>query len=95
VSAEPVRAPRANAIAERFVGSVRRELLNRILVTNQRHATAVLTEYTEHYTATGRTAPSARPLPSDHSPSGRRARQSPSDGGDRLSGLLHEYQQVA
>ena len=34
----PVRAPRSDAIAERFVGSVRRELLDRLLVTNQRHA---------------------------------------------------------
>ncbi len=41
----PVRAPRANAICERFVGSVRRELLDRILIVNAAHARTALGEY--------------------------------------------------
>jgi hypothetical protein len=45
----PVRAPRANAIAERFVGSIRRELFDRILVINQRHAREALSEYEDHF----------------------------------------------
>jgi transposase InsO family protein len=45
----PVRAPRANAIAERFVGTVRRELLDRLLV-NRRHAAVVLQEFERRYT---------------------------------------------
>ena len=45
----PVRAPRANAIAERWVGTVRRELLDRILIINRRHLTAVLAEYVAHF----------------------------------------------
>jgi putative transposase len=45
----PVRAPRANAIAERWVGTARRELLDRILIVNRRHLMAVLTEYVAHF----------------------------------------------
>ena len=91
----PVRAPRANAIAERFVETIRRELLDRLLIINQRHAAAVLREFERHYNdhrphrTLGQAAP-LRPLPR-HTPTAvdtvRRH--------DRLGGLIHEYQHVA
>jgi transposase InsO family protein len=91
----PVRAPRANAIAERFVGSIRRELLDRTLIINHRHAATVLAEYQHHYNshrphrALDQAAP-LRPLPqpTTNDPNTVQRR-------DRLGGLLHEYQQVA
>ena len=43
----PVRAPRANAIAERFIGTLRRECLDHFLITGPRHLAAVLEEYVE------------------------------------------------
>jgi hypothetical protein len=45
----PMRAPRANAFAERWVGTVRRELLDRMLIVGRRQLATVLTEYVRHY----------------------------------------------
>jgi hypothetical protein len=53
------QVPRANAICERVIGTLRRELLDRLLIIDEQHLHRVLTEYLMHYTRPGRTAPSA------------------------------------
>jgi hypothetical protein len=45
------QAPRMNAIAKRWISSVRRESTNRILITGRRHLNAVLHPYVDHYNA--------------------------------------------
>jgi len=45
----PVRAPQANAIAERFVRTVRSECLDWLLILNRRHLESVLRIYVDHY----------------------------------------------
>jgi len=45
----PVRAPQANAYAERWVGTVRREVLDRMLILGCRQLRSVLAEYIDHY----------------------------------------------
>jgi transposase InsO family protein len=47
----PPRAPRANAICERVIGTLRRELLDRILIVNERHLRRILTDYLHHFNA--------------------------------------------
>jgi len=91
----PARVPVANAICERFVGSIRRELLDRILIVNAAHARKVLGEYEDHFNthrphrSLGQAAP-LRALPSvPADPTVAVIRR------DRLGGLIHEYAQVA
>ena len=91
----PVRAPRANAIAERWIASARRECPDRLLITGEQHLRLVLGEYTTHYNlhrphrALRQGPPAGRP----HQPSAganiRVLRH------DRPVGLIHEYSQVA
>ena len=56
----PVRAPRANAFIERWIGTVRRECLDRLLILNRRHLERVLPVYIHHYNSAS-PAPLTRP----------------------------------
>jgi transposase InsO family protein len=87
----PVRAPRANAFAERWVRTVRGECLDRVLVFGRRHLEVILREYVTHYN-THRPHRSLALVPPD--PPGE-ARASPPTlvplRRDVLGGLIHEY----
>jgi putative transposase len=84
-----------NAIAERWISSARRECLDRMLITGERHLRLVLSEYTEHYNvhrphrALGQSLPAGRDHPPATDSNARVLRR------DRLGGLIHEYAQVA
>jgi len=45
----PPQAPRANAICERMIGTLRRELLDRVLVINEHHLRRILATYLHHF----------------------------------------------
>jgi integrase-like protein len=49
ILASPPQAPRANAICERMIGTLRQELFDRLLIVNEHHLRQVLTEYLRHY----------------------------------------------
>jgi putative transposase len=51
ILASPPQAPRANAICERMIGTLRRELFDRLLIVNEHHLRRALTDYLRHYNA--------------------------------------------
>ena len=89
----PPRAPRANAFAERWVGTARRECLDRLLIVNERHLRHVLDQYVNHYNR-------HRPHRSLHQQPPARLTAVPTPAGTVhrhkvLGGLINEYRQVA
>ncbi len=95
-----VQTPRMNAICERLVGTLRREILDRVLILGEQHLRAVLTEYQAHYKPADRTraSPSASltmtvPLPRatvTTEVDAEQIRRKPV-----LSGLINEYMHAA
>ena len=89
----PVGAPKANAVAERFVGTVRRECLDWLLIANRRHLNRVLREFVEHYNTHRPHRALALAPPEPRHP--RRPFATPPAAAirrdDRLGGLIHEY----
>jgi putative transposase len=90
----PARAPRANAICERVIGTLRRECLDRVHILGRRHLETVLEHYNSH--RPHRSLSQRSPAALDTTPTLigdvdlARLRRT-----DHLGGLLHEYRMVA
>ena len=90
----PVRAPKANAIAERFVRTVRSECLDWLLILNRRHLESVLRVYVDHYNRERpHRALELRPPDPDTPQAGSHVGEI--HRRDRLGGLIHEYHRAA
>jgi putative transposase len=97
ILASPPQAPRANAICERMVGTLRREVFDRLLIVNEHHLRQVLTEYLHHYNTArphrslGQLAPAQAPTrPPEINLAEHRIRRK-----QVLGGVTHEYQIAA
>jgi putative transposase len=91
----PVQAPRANAYAERWVGTVRRELLDRTLIVGRRHLEVALSDHVRHYNQHRPHRSLGQGPPLGVIPPPAPAADVSVVRLDRLGGLIHEYAQVA
>jgi putative transposase len=94
----PVRAPNANAHAERWVGSVRRECLDRLLIFSRRQLEHVLRTYADHYNR-HRPHRALALCPPNRAGGSQVLLRAPLDPQlnrrDLLGGLIHEYEHAA
>src|SRR3954454_14586498 len=93
----PVRAPKANALAERFVRTARTECLDWLLIVNRRHLERVLRVFVDHYNShrPHRSLTLRPPEGSAHTLRTVRPSTAAIERRDRLGGLIHEYTRAA
>jgi putative transposase len=93
----PVRAPKANAIAERFVRTARAECLDWLLIVNRHHLERVLRVFVDHYNThrPHRSLQLTPPEPNCHELPIAGTVSAGVQRRDRLGGLIHEYSHAA
>jgi transposase InsO family protein len=91
----PVRAPRANAFAERFVRTVRTECLDWLLIRGERHLDRVLRAFVEHYNNERPHRGIDLEVPVAYTTIRKFAGVDGTQRADRLGGLVHEYRVAA
>jgi transposase InsO family protein len=92
----PIRTPRANAFAERFVRTVRQECLDHVLIHDPRHLERVLQAYVAHYAKERPHRGLDLAVPAgNRAPRVRRTTGTPVERRDVLGGLIHEYRWAA
>ncbi len=87
----PIATPQANAVAERLIGTLRRECLDHLIIVNERHLRHVLRDFIRHYNEARPHQTLQLQVPDGH------ARASPVNIGriasrPVLGGLTHEYE---
>ena len=89
--ATPIHAPKANAVAERVIGTLRRECFDHLIILDEQHLRSVLVEFVQHYNddrphrTLGLQTPEVRPRPTT----------GPIRSRPVLNGLHHVYERVA